>query len=122
MAPTCRCKIPSELFPEVPLHTEYHSPPQSGSHLHRQHQLSGFPNSRDTLTEVHHVVAGPVERPGVELQSDDGEDDDGEEKEQSYVDQRTDSLGYGGDDDLETWDGGGVRDGEKIINKGNRGS
>ena len=76
------------------------------------------------LTEVHHVVAGPVERPGVELQSDDGEDDDGEEEEQSYVDQRTDSLGYGGDDDLETWGGGGVSgvSGEKIINKGNSGS
>ena len=62
------------------------------------------------LTEVHHVVAGPIERPGVELQSDDGEDDDGEEEEQSYVDQRTDSLGYGGDDHLETW-------GDKILRK-----
>ena len=57
------------------------------------------------LTEVHHVVAGPVEGPGVELQSDDGEDDDGEEEEESNVDQRTDSLGDRGDDNLETWGG-----------------
>ena len=56
-----------------------------------------------TLTEVHHVVTGPIERPGVELQADDGEDDDGEEEEQCDVDQGPDSLGYGGDDNLETW-------------------
>ena len=63
-----------------------------------------------TLTEVHHVVTGPVERPGVELQADDGEDDDGKEEEQSDVDKGTDSLGYGGYDDLETW-------GDKILRK-----
>ena len=63
-----------------------------------------------SLTQVHHVVAGPVERPGVELQADDGEDDDGKEEEQSDVDQGTDSLGYGGYDDLETW-------GDKILRK-----
>ena len=62
------------------------------------------------LTQVHHVVAGPVERPGVELQADDGEDDDGKEEEQSDVDKGTDSLGYGGYDDLETW-------GDKILRK-----
>ena len=44
------------------------------------------------LTEVHHVVAGPVESPGVEFQSDNGEDDDGKEEE-SDVDERTDGLG-----------------------------
>ena len=54
-------------------------------------------------TQVSDVIAGLVERPGVELKSDNGEDDDGEEEKQSYIDQRTDSLGYGGDDDLETW-------------------
>ena len=73
------------------------------------------------LTEVHHVVAGPVEGPGVELQPDDGEDDDGEEEEESNVDQRTDSLGDRGDDNLETW-GDRIGDIEKIINKRNSGS
>ena len=65
-------------------------------------QLSS-PSHWAALTEVHHVVTGPVERPGVELQADDGEDDDGEEEEQCDVDQGPDSLGYGGDDNLETW-------------------
>ena len=46
------------------------------------------------LTEVHHVVARPVESPGVEFQSDNGEDDDGKEEEERDVDQRTDGLGY----------------------------
>ena len=45
MAPTCRCKIPSELFPEVPPHTEYRSPLQWGSHLHRQHQSAQLTKS-----------------------------------------------------------------------------
>ena len=73
------------------------------------------------LTEVHHVVARPVESPGVEFQSDDGEDDDGKEEEESNVDQRTDSLGDRGDDNLETW-GDKIEDIEKIINKRNSGS
>ena len=62
------------------------------------------------LTEVSDVVACLVEGSPVELQADDGEDDDGKEEEQSDVDKGTDSLGYGGYDDLETW-------GDKILRK-----
>ena len=54
-------------------------------------------------TQVSDVIAGLVERPGVELKSDNGEDDDGEEEEQRDVDQGTDGLGDGGHDHLQTW-------------------
>ena len=53
-------------------------------------------------TQVSDVIAGLVERPGVELKSDDGKDDDGEEEEQRNVDQGTDGLGDGGHDHLQT--------------------
>ena len=66
--------------------------------------------SMATLTQVFNAVACFVECPRVELQADDGEYDDGKEEEQSDVDQGTDSLGYGGYDDLETW-------GDKILRK-----
>ena len=44
------------------------------------------------LTEVSDVVACLVERPPVELEADDGEDDDGKEEEEGDVDQGTDGL------------------------------
>ena len=47
------------------------------------------------LTEVHHVVAGPVEGPGVELQPDDGEDEDSEEEKKGDVDKRSNSFSNG---------------------------
>ena len=53
-------------------------------------------------TQVSDVIAGLVERPGVELKADNGEDDDGEEEEQRNVDQGTDGLGDGGHDHLQT--------------------
>ena len=56
-------------------------------------------------TQVHDVVAGFAESPGVELQPNDGEDDDGEEEEQRNVDQGTDGLGDGGHDHLQTCQG-----------------
>ena len=56
-------------------------------------------------TQVSDVIAGLVERPGVELKSDNGEDDDGEEEEQRNVDQGTDGLGDGGHDHLQTCPG-----------------
>ena len=46
-------------------------------------------------TQVHQVVAGSVEGPGVKLETNDGEDDDGKEKEERDVDKGTDSLGDG---------------------------
>ena len=46
----------------------------------------------DSLTQVVEPVAGLVQGPGVELQPDDGEDDDGEEQQQRDVGQRTDGL------------------------------
>ena len=56
-------------------------------------------------TQVSDVIAGLVERPGVELKSDNGKDDDGEEEEQRNVDQGTDGLGDGGHDHLQTCQG-----------------
>ena len=44
------------------------------------------------LTEVSDVVACLVECPPVELEADDGEDDDGKEEEEGDVDQGTDGL------------------------------
>ena len=55
------------------------------------------------LTEICDVVARGVERARVELQSDDGEDDDGKEQQQRNVDQGTDGLADGRHHDLETW-------------------
>ena len=54
------------------------------------------------LTQVFDVVAGPVQCSGVELETDDGEDDDGEEKQKSDVDERTDGLADGAHHDLKT--------------------
>ena len=56
-------------------------------------------------TQVSDVIAGLVERPGVELKADNGKDDDGEEEEQRNVDQGTDGLGDGGHDHLQTCPG-----------------
>ena len=44
------------------------------------------------LTEVSDVVACLVECPPVELEADDGEDDDGKEEEEGDVDQGTDGF------------------------------
>ena len=44
------------------------------------------------LTEVVEAVAGLVERPGVELEADNGKQEDGKEEEQGNVDQGTDGL------------------------------
>ena len=66
-------------------------------------EISSEEESFEILTEVSDVIAGLVECSPVELEADDGEDDDGEEEEQCDVDQGPDSLGYGGDDNLETW-------------------
>ena len=54
------------------------------------------------LTEVRDVVAGGVERSGVELEPHDGEDDDGEEQEQRDVDQGADRLQDGRNHNLQT--------------------
>ena len=54
-----------------------------------------------TLTEVRYVVAGGVERAGVELEPHDGEDDDGEEQEQRDVDQGADRLQDGRNHNLQ---------------------
>ena len=44
------------------------------------------------LTQILQAVAGLVESPSIELQSDDGEDEDSEEEKKGDVNQRTDSL------------------------------
>ena len=44
------------------------------------------------LTEVSDVVAGLVEGSPVELEADDGEDDDGKEEEEGDVDQGADGF------------------------------
>ena len=48
----------------------------------------------DSLTQVVQAVAGLVEGSSIELQADDGEDEDREEEEEGNVDQGPDSLGY----------------------------
>ena len=48
---------------------------------------------RQYVVQVPDVITGLVESPGVELQTDDGEDNDGKEKQQSNVDQWTNSFG-----------------------------
>ena len=45
-----------------------------------------------SLTEVWEGVAGLVERPGVELQPDDGEDNDGEHYEEADLHQGSQRL------------------------------
>ena len=52
------------------------------------------------LTEVRNWVAGFVEGPGVELQPDDGEDEDGEHDQQADLHQRGQGLQDGLQDDL----------------------
>ena len=42
-----------------------------------------------------YVIASFVERPRIELEPDDGKDDDGEEEEQGDVHQGADGLGNG---------------------------
>ena len=54
------------------------------------------------LTEVSDVVACLVEGSPVELQADDGEDDDGKEEEKSDVDQRANGFGNGRHHHLQT--------------------
>ena len=55
------------------------------------------------LTQVVQPVAGLVQGSGVELEADDGEDDDREEQEKGDVDQGTDGLPDGAHHNLETW-------------------
>ena len=52
-------------------------------------------------TQVVQSVAGRVEGAGEELESDDGEDGDGEHEEQRDVGQRADGLDDGTDDHLQ---------------------
>ena len=55
------------------------------------------------LTEVLNRVAGLVESSGVELQSDDGEDDDGKHDEEPDLHEGSQGLQDGLQDDLEAW-------------------
>ena len=48
----------------------------------------------DSLTQVVQAVAGLVEGPSIELQADNGEDEDSKEEEEGNVDQGPDGLGY----------------------------
>lgn len=59
-------------------------------------------HSESTLTEVVEGVAGPIEGSGVELEAYDGEDDDGEEQEESDVDQWPDRFPDRAHHDLKT--------------------
>ena len=62
-----------------------------------------FGNSfTDGLTEVLDAVAGLVERPGVELEPDDGEDEDGEHDEERDLHERRQRLEDGLQHDLQT--------------------
>ena len=54
------------------------------------------------LTEVVEAVARSVEGAGVELEADDGKDDDGEEQQQRDVDQGPDGLPDRAHHNLET--------------------
>ena len=47
------------------------------------------------LTQIVDIVAGLVQGSGIELEADNGKDDDGKEEEQGDVDQRPDGLGNG---------------------------
>ena len=47
----------------------------------------------DKLTQILQAVAGLVESPSVELQSDDGEDEDSEEEKKGDVDKGSNSFG-----------------------------
>ena len=47
------------------------------------------------LTKILQAVAGLVESPGIELQSDDGEDEDSEEEKKGDVDKGSNSFSNG---------------------------
>ena len=49
----------------------------------------------DKLTQILQAVAGLVESPSVELQSDDGEDEDSEEEKKGDVDKGSNSFSNG---------------------------
>ena len=66
-------------------------------------EISPEEESSEILTEVSDVIAGLVECSPVELEADDGKDDDGEEEEEGDVHQGTDGLRDGGHHHLETW-------------------
>ena len=55
------------------------------------------------LTEVLYGVAGLVKSSGVELQPDDGEDDDGKHDEEPDLHEGGQGLQDGLEDDLEAW-------------------
>ena len=55
------------------------------------------------LTEILYAVAGLVQRPRVELQPNDGEDEDGEHDEEADLHQRRQSLEDGLQHNLKTW-------------------
>lgn len=54
------------------------------------------------LTQILDAVARLVQRPRVELEPDDGEDDDGEQHEQADLQQRRHCLDDGLEHDLQT--------------------
>ena len=66
-------------------------------------EISSEEESSEILTEVSDVIAGLVECSPIELEADDGKDDDGEEEEEGDVHQGTDGLRDGGHHHLETW-------------------
>ena len=66
-------------------------------------EISSEEESSEILTEVSDVIAGLVECSPIELEADDGEDDDGKEEEEGDVHQGTDGLRDGGHHHLETW-------------------
>ena len=53
------------------------------------------------LTEILYAVAGLVQRPRVELQPDDGKDEDGEHDKKADLHERGQSLEDGLQDDLQ---------------------
>ncbi len=55
-----------------------------------------------SLTQVVEAVAGLVKGPGVKLEADDGEDEDGEEEKEGDVDEGADGLGDGTHHHLQT--------------------
>ena len=55
------------------------------------------------LTQVVQPVAGGVEGSGEELETDDGENGDGEHEEEGDVGQRADGLDDGADHHLQAW-------------------
>ena len=67
---------------------------------HKYAQFEG-----DKLTEVLDAVAGLVQRAGVELEADDGEDEDGEHDEEGDLHERRQRLEDGLQHDLQTCGG-----------------